>query len=148
MMPLPCVAAVSGHAIAAGAMLALACDVRVQARGAFKFGLNEVPGGLPLPAFGVELMRLQVAPHHLAKLTMQGVMLTPDEVLAHGLCDELVEPGEVLPRALARAEALAELPLTAYAATKNNERGPCVTYTRASLEPEMVALGKALGARG
>jgi enoyl-CoA hydratase len=148
MMPIPCVAAVSGHAIAAGAMLALACDVRVLAKGAFKFGLNEVPGGLPLPAFGVELMRLAAPPPHLTRLTMHGVMLTPEETLALGLCDELVDPGEVLPRALARADALAELPQSAYAATKLNVRGPTVEYTRARLEPEMQALGKALGARG
>lgn len=148
MMPLPCVAAVSGHAIAAGAMLALACDVRVAARGAFKFGLNEVPGGLPVPAFGVELMRQVSPPRHLAKLVMHGQLLNPDEALAHGLVDELVEPAEVLPRALARAAALAELPLSAYQATKLNVRGPTVDYTRARLEPEMTALGKALAGRG
>src|SRR5436190_969975 len=82
----------SGHAIAAGCMLALACDVRVMARGAFKLGLNEVPGGLPLPAFGVELMRLAVSPQHLTRLALHGVMLNPDEALAHGLVEQLVDP--------------------------------------------------------
>ncbi len=148
MMPLPCVAAVSGHAIAGGAMLALACDVRIAARGPFKLGLNEVPGGLPVPAFGVELMRHVSPPRHMAKLVMHGTMLTPDEALAHGIVDELVEPSELLPRALARAEALAELPLSAYQATKVNVRGPSVEYTRARLDPEMEALGKALSGRG
>lgn len=148
MMPIPCVAAVTGHAIAAGAMLALACETRILARGAFKFGLNEVPGGLPLPAFGVELMRMAVAPHHLTKLTMHGVMLTPDEALAHGLCDAVLEPSEVLPAAIAKAEALAELPLSAYSATKLNVRTPTVQYARARLEPEMQSLGKALAGRG
>ena len=146
-MPIPCVAAVTGHAIAAGAMLALACDSRILARGAFKFGLNEVPGGLPIPAFGVELMRMACAPQHLTKLTMYGVMLPPDEVLAHGLCDAVLEPGEVLPAAIAKAEALAELPLSAFTATKMNVRGPTAEYARARLEPEMRALGKALSGR-
>ena len=148
LMPMPTVAAVTGHAIAAGAMLALGCDARILARGAFKFGLNEVPGGLPIPAFGVELMRMAAAPRDLFKLTVQGVMLPPDEVLAHGLCDAVLEPAEVLPAALARAEALAELPLSAYAATKLNVRGPNVAYARARLEPEMQALGGAMSARG
>jgi enoyl-CoA hydratase len=148
MMPLPCVAAVSGHAIAAGAMLALACDVRLLARGAFKFGLNEVPGGLPLPSFGAELMRQAVSPQHLVKLTMHGVMLNPDEALAHGLCDAVLEPHQVLPQAVARAQALAELPPTAYVATKQVVRGPIVERNRALLRPEMEELGRALGGRG
>src|SRR4051794_12719907 len=60
-LPLPTVAAVSGHAIAGGCMLALGCDVRLMARGNFKLGLNEVPGGIPLPVFAVEMMRLAVS---------------------------------------------------------------------------------------
>jgi enoyl-CoA hydratase/carnithine racemase len=79
---------------------------------------------------------------------MHGVMLTPDEAFAHGLVDELVEPNELMPRALARAEALAELPRSAYQATKVNVRGPSVEYTRARLEPEMAALSQALSGRG
>lgn len=147
MLPLPTIAAVTGHAIAAGAMLALACDNRLLARGAFKFGLNEVPGGLPLPQFGAELMRLSCRPRDVVKLTMHGVMLKPDEVLEHGLCDAVLDPSEVLPAAIAKATALAELPLSAFQATKLTVKGALVEIHRRTFEPEMKALGEALGGR-
>src|SRR5262249_16712786 len=53
----PVVAAVTGHALGAGAMLALAADVRLCAEGPFRFGLNEVPIGMVVPTFGVEIAR-------------------------------------------------------------------------------------------
>jgi enoyl-CoA hydratase/carnithine racemase len=43
-LPKPVVAAISGHAFAGGAVLALACDVRVMAEGPFGFALNESHG--------------------------------------------------------------------------------------------------------
>jgi enoyl-CoA hydratase len=47
--PRPTVAAVNGHAIAGGLITALDCDFRVAARKSVKFGLNEVPIGIPMP---------------------------------------------------------------------------------------------------
>src|SRR4030095_13824062 len=53
--PRPTVAAINGHAIAGGLITALDCDFRVAARKAAKFGLNEVPIGIPMPAAYVEI---------------------------------------------------------------------------------------------
>ena len=47
--PRPTVAAVNGHAIAGGLITALDCDFRVAARKPVRFGLNEVPIGIPMP---------------------------------------------------------------------------------------------------
>ena len=46
--PRPTVAAVNGHAIAEEFITALDCDFRVAARKPVKFGLNEVPIGIPI----------------------------------------------------------------------------------------------------
>jgi len=43
--PIPTVAAITGHSPAGGAVLAIFCDYRVMARGAFRIGLNEVQVG-------------------------------------------------------------------------------------------------------
>jgi enoyl-CoA hydratase len=55
--PRPTVAAINGHAIAGGLITALDCDFRVAARKPSKFGLNEVPIGIPMPAAYVEIIR-------------------------------------------------------------------------------------------
>ncbi|WP_174764243.1 enoyl-CoA hydratase/isomerase family protein, partial [Andreprevotia sp. IGB-42] len=44
--PIPVVAAISGHSPAGGAVMAVFCDYRVMAEGAFCIGLNEVQVGL------------------------------------------------------------------------------------------------------
>jgi enoyl-CoA hydratase len=47
--PQPVVLAVTGHALAAGALLTLACDTRIGADGPSKIGLNETAIGMGLP---------------------------------------------------------------------------------------------------
>jgi len=60
--PRPVVVACTGHAVAQGAFLMLAADVRIGARGPFQIGLNEVAIGLPVPWYGIELARMRLSP--------------------------------------------------------------------------------------
>ena len=53
--PQPVVLGVTGHALAAGALLALSCDVRIGGDGPAKIGLNETAIGMGLPHYAVEL---------------------------------------------------------------------------------------------
>jgi len=62
--PRPVVAAINGHAIAGGCALALACDVRIMARGEFRMGLNEIELGLPLPISALEVARASIPQAH------------------------------------------------------------------------------------
>jgi Delta3-Delta2-enoyl-CoA isomerase len=116
--PVPVIAAITGHCPAGGTVLALYCDRRIMARGEFRIGLNEVQVGIfagPVIYRAYErLLGTRVA----AELLTRGALVMPDEALKLGLVDELAEPDEVVPRALAFARELAALPGTAFARTR------------------------------
>lgn len=106
----PVIAAVTGHAPAGGAVIAMHCDYRVAARGDYRIGLNEVQVGLALPRPIQEVLEFTVGRRQAALLGMQGKMLNMEEALAIGMVDELAEPGAVVDRAIAFAEQLLQLP--------------------------------------
>ena len=58
--PKPLVAAVNGHAIAGGCVLACACDYRVMAEGKGRIGTPELSVGVPFPSMALEILRLVV----------------------------------------------------------------------------------------
>src|SRR5262245_55262532 len=117
-LPKPVVAAISGHAVAGGAVLALACDVRVMAEGSFQFALNEVKLGVVLPAGVIRMAVDAIGVHHARELFLAGEPISPRRALEIGLVSELATPENVLERALARARALAEKPAGAFGAIK------------------------------
>ncbi len=68
--PIPVVAASTGHALAAGALLLLAADHRVGGRGEGKVGLTEVRLGIELPQFAMAMACHRLAPVHLTAATL------------------------------------------------------------------------------
>ncbi|MFN0120006.1 MAG: enoyl-CoA hydratase/isomerase family protein [Blastocatellia bacterium] len=117
-LPKPIVAAVSGHAFAGGAVLALACDARVMAEGEFGFALNEVNLGVVLTPGVIWMAIGAVGVRHARRLILAGKMLTPAQSLEFGLADELLQPESVPERATALARELAEKPPLAFGAIK------------------------------
>ena len=71
-LPGPVVAAITGHAIAGGTLLAMCADTRVVAKGAVKLGLTEVQIGIALPTFVMEIASATVAPPHLLPVVLHG----------------------------------------------------------------------------
>jgi len=121
-MPKPVVAALSGHTVAGGAILALACDLRVMARGEFGFALNEIDLGLAVtPEIGRMLIEA-VGAGRARELFLSGEPVSPERAWEIGLVHELAPPEEVLARAVARARTLAAKPPIAYATLKRQLR--------------------------
>jgi enoyl-CoA hydratase/carnithine racemase len=117
-LPKPVVAALSGHAVAGGAVLALACDVRVMAEGPFRFALNEVNLGVVLPPGVIRMAVDAIGGRHARELFLAGEPIAPARALEIGLVSELAPPENVLERAVARARALAEKPAGAFGGIK------------------------------
>lgn len=120
---LPIVAACTGHALAAGAFLLLGCDVRVGAAGDFKIGMNEVAIGMVLPLWAQTISRERVNPVHLQRAVANARITDATEALDIGFLDIVVEPDQVIERAIAEAAALSVLDRQAYVGTMQQFRG-------------------------
>jgi enoyl-CoA hydratase/carnithine racemase len=91
--PFPVIAAINGHALGAGFELALACDLRVAARGA-TFGLPEVRVGVP-SVIEAALLASTIGPGRAAELLLCGESIGCDDALAWGLVNRVVPPEEL-----------------------------------------------------
>ena len=135
-LPLPVVAAINGHAIAGGCVLALQADERHIADARCKIGLSEAQLGLGLPAIVVETLRAAVPVGSLRRLALEGALVEPAEALALGLVDRVVAPGELENSAVERARALASAPGAGFAHIKSALRAPYLARARAIEEAE------------
>ena len=115
--PLPTVAAVTGHAVAGGAMLAFACDRRFVADGPFRIQLNETAIGLTLPTWALVICESVIPVRWHAEAMLHARPFSPAEALAR----EMIDRG-------------------AYAATKRRLRSRAVAWAEQHLEAEMAAL--------
>ncbi len=139
--PIPTVAACTGHALAMGSLLLLACDTRIGADGPFKIGLNEVAIGMGLPMFAVELARERLSPRHLTQATVQARIYDPDGAVEAGFLDRVVPADELEAAARAEATALAQLQRGAVAATKLRARRAAIDLIGSNLADDMAAAG-------
>jgi enoyl-CoA hydratase len=103
------VAAINGHAIAGGCVLALMCDTRVMAQGTI--GLNEVQLGIGLPAIVVEPLRLRVPASSLAPVALDGALFDATRAHELGLVDHVVPRDRVESHALELAARRVSHPL-------------------------------------
>ena len=122
--PIPVAAALTGHSPAGGTVLALFADRRFLAAGPYRVGLNEVEVGLPVPPVLFRALRYLVGERHAAQLAIEGRLVEPAHALALGLVDEVLPPDEVVPAAIAWAQALTRKPATALRETRRLARQP------------------------
>lgn len=128
--PKPIVAAVNGHAIAGGCILAAACDHRLMSEGTGRIGIPELAVGVPFPALPLQIMAARVADRHLRDLVFSGRTVEIDEAKAMGLIDEKCPAGMLLDRANEVARKLASIPAGTFALTKEAFYAPVLERTR------------------
>jgi enoyl-CoA hydratase len=121
----PIVAAVNGHAIAGGCVLALVCDWRIATDDpAMRIGLTEAQLGVGLPAIAIEALRMSVPPASILPIAFEGALFNPRDALALGLVHDVAPAADLLARATAKAATLAALPAAAIAQIKRALRAP------------------------
>ena len=137
--PLPVVAACTGHALAAGALVLLAADHRIGAAGEWKIGLNEVAIGMPLPTWAVELARYRMPPSEFDRIVL-GQTGGPEEARTAGFLDRVVAPDELLAEATAAAAHLAELKGGAVAGTKTRARAEVADRMLTGMDEDLASI--------
>jgi enoyl-CoA hydratase len=119
----PVVAACTGHALAAGALLLLGCDLRIGADVPCKIGLNEVAIGMVLPGWAMTISQERLTGTHLQRAVALAEVTGPAGAVAAGFLDDVVPAADLLDVAVERAAAMGALDRRAYAGTVRSLRG-------------------------
>lgn len=135
--PVPVVAACTGHALAAGALVLLVSDVRIGAEGEFKIGLNEVAIGMGLPIFAIEFARYRMPPSAFDSALL-GEVFAPDAAVRAGYLDRT--SANVLDDAMAEAQRLSALRSGAVHHSKQHARKQIAAQIEAGLPADMASL--------
>ncbi len=135
--PIPVVAGCTGHALAAGAIWLMCCDVRIGADTPTKVGLNETAIGMVLPSSVITLARDRLSPRHVHSSTLLARLYSPAEAVDVGYLDWVVPEDELEGAAMSEAAGLAEgLALKAFAGTRRLIRGPVAESVREILDQD------------
>jgi enoyl-CoA hydratase len=129
-LPKPLIAAINGHAIAGGCILAAACDHRIMTEGNGRIGIPELAVGVPFPALPLQIMAARVADGPLRDLVFTGRTVQIDEAKAMGLIDEKCPAGMLLDRAQEVAQRMLSIPAGAFALTKEAFYTPILERTK------------------
>ena len=135
--PTPVVLAVSGHALAMGALLCLSSDYRIGMQGDYKLGLNEVAIGMTLPWFGIELAQARLDETQVNAAVGLAKIFDPEGAVSVGYLDEAVEPDALLARAEEMAAALSTLNMKAHIETKLRLRADSLQRLNAAMAREL-----------
>ncbi|MCY4664523.1 MAG: crotonase/enoyl-CoA hydratase family protein [Acidimicrobiaceae bacterium] len=139
---IPVVAACTGHALAFGAIMLLASDVRLGADADAKIGLIEVSIGMPLPIFAIELARDRLSPRHFTAATTLATAYSPHGAAEAGYLDEVVGADVLNDVAMQRAEALAaHVRRSAFGLTRRTARQKTIDHILSTLDEDLKNFG-------
>lgn len=133
-MPIPTIAAITGHAIAGGCILAICCDYRFIAEGRRLMGLNEIKLGVPVPYVADCILRQLIGMRQARDVSDGGEFYPAEELLHMGIVDRVLPLEEVLPQSIERVKLLGASPGKAYEVIKRNRVEMIAAQLQAHLE--------------
>ena len=132
--PKPTIAAITGHAIAGGCILALCCDYRIISEGRKLMGLNEIKLGVPVPYPGDWMVRYLIGIHNARKMMDLGEFYEPADALRLGIVDDVFPLQDVRGQSLEKAKMLGSLPPQAFQVIKQNRVERVTAHMKEQLE--------------
>jgi enoyl-CoA hydratase len=124
--PGPVIAAVNGHAVAGGMILASACDYRIAADGTGTIGIPELGVGVPFPTAAIEVLRFALPPPTVQELVYTGHTCPIAEALSRRMVDEIAASDRLMGRAMEVAQQFAAIPTQSFSMTKRLLRQPTI----------------------
>ncbi len=131
----PLVAALTGHALVGGALVAATADFRLAAEGSGTLGLPEVLLGVHVPRHCLEAIRVTLGERALRHLALPGEAMSFAEARDLGAIDRIVPASSLLEEADALAGRLGTASSDVYAAIKRDLRGAAFERAR-EVQPE------------
>ncbi len=116
--PRPLVAAINGHAIAGGLILACACDYRILGSAEAKLGVTELAVGVPFPPLALEVVRQAVGLPNARRLVLAADLIDSSQAYRLGVVDEVIDRDELIGRATEVAAKWSRVPPATFALTK------------------------------
>ena len=136
--PTPVIGLSTGHCIAMGAFLMLACDYRIGTAGDFKIGLNETMIGMTMHHFGIELARYRIPLNYFHRCVINAEIWSPTDAVKAGFYDQAV-PVEQLEEATSMVvKGFGQLNMTAFNGTKNKSRAALLQLLDECIESDMI----------
>ncbi len=118
--PKPTVAAITGHAIAGGCILALCCDYRIIGKGRKLMGLNEIKLGVPVPYLADGVLQNLVGIRNSREIVELGEFYHSEELLQMGIVDQVLPLEDVLLKSIEKAQSIGSIPQDTYRIIKRN----------------------------
>ena len=124
LFPKPIVAALNGHTMAGGCMLAIACDYRIMVSGKARIALNEIGFGASVLAGSVEMLKYCAGQKNAQSILYSGAMYSAEEASQLGLVDQISSQENLTEDTMKIAQDLAKKDNTAFRSIKNLLRRP------------------------
>ncbi|MDG1582844.1 crotonase/enoyl-CoA hydratase family protein [Pseudomonas sp. GOM6] len=139
--PFPIIVACPGHAIAKGAFILLSADYRIGVEGPFNIGLNEVQIGMTMHHAGIELARDRLRKSAFHRSVINGEIFNPQDAMDAGFLDKVVPAEQLMATAVAAAQQLKKINMTAHKNTKLKVRKAFLETLDKAIELDQQHLG-------
>lgn len=139
--PYPIIVACPGHAIAKGAFILLSADYRIGVEGPFNIGLNEVQIGMTMHHAGIELARDRLRRSAFHRSVINGEIFNPEGAMDAGFLDKVVPAEQLMATAVAAAQQLKKINMTAHKNTKLKVRKAFLDTLDKAIELDQQHLG-------